>query len=61
MIVNYSNFQIKLGDKEVAVRVLEGDEEDEYLLRMEKELGEIRKDRNRQGNKFKGGKKGGKH
>ena len=40
------------------VRVLEGDEEDEYLLRMQKELADIRKGRNKQGNKFKGGKKG---
>lgn len=49
--------KIKLGEKEVIVRVLEGDEEDEYLLKMERELAEMRKGRNKQ-NKFKGGKKG---
>lgn len=44
----------------MSVRVLEGDEEAEYLARMEKELADLRKERNKSGNKFKGGKKGGK-
>ncbi|XP_033211553.1 la protein homolog [Belonocnema kinseyi] len=52
--------KIKLGEKEVSVRVLEGDEEAEYLARMERELADLRKERNKSGNKFKGGKKGGK-